>query len=204
MTDNTQNLKQIKTVKSISIGDWLNKGWDIIASDLSNFVILTLIYMVFAIALSATVIGEFLITGPLTAGYFLIIFNKIRGKSIYIGDIAKGFNFFIAAVLADILISVFVTVGFIFLIIPGIIIFALYMFTYPNIVEKNMDFWTAMEESRILVTKHLFEFSIFALILIMIFLVGFLLFGVGLLIAVPLIFAAIACAYDDMVGLQKE
>ena len=194
---------QTTTPAEISIGQWLNRGWEIISDDLGNFILLTLIYLIFLFVCSFTLIGEILISGPLTAGFFIIMINKMKSKPFYIGDIAKGFNFFVAAVLADILISVFAVIGFFALIIPGIIVCALYMFTFIFIVEKNMDFWTAMEASRKLVMKNLFEFSIFAFIQIIIVFIGFLLLGVGLLFAVPLIIAAVSCAYEDLVGFEQ-
>lgn len=202
MNKSEEKSDQAQLIRSseVTIGQWLTRGWEIVSDELGNFILLTFIYLVLIIALSFTLLGELLISGPLTAGYFIIIFNKIKGRPFYIGDIAKGFNFFIAAVLADILISVFVTIGFFFLIIPGIIIWALYMFTFPFIVEKNLDFWSAMEESRKLISKNLFEFSVFAFIQLILLFVGFLLLGVGLLFTIPLIMAATACAYKDLVG----
>ena len=119
------------------------------------------------------------------------------------GDIAKGFEVFVAAVLADILISVFVGIGLALLIIPGIIISALYMFAIPLIMEKKMDFWQAMEYSRKLVSKNLFELSIFMLVLYILLFIGVLLLLVGFFVALPIVFAAIAYAYSDLIGLEE-
>jgi len=196
--------EKTETTAEISIGKWLNQGWEMITTDLGNFVLLTLIYLVLLIALSFTMIGELLISGPLTVGYFLIVFNKLKGKPFNINDITSGFNvkMFIASLLASILVGVFLTVGFILLIIPGIVVWALYMFTFPYIAEKELDFWAAMEASRKLVSKHLFEFSVFALVQIIICFIGLLVFGVGLLVAIPLVYASIGFAFKDMVGLE--
>ena len=95
-------------------------------------------------------------------------------------------------------------IGFFFLIIPGIVISALYMFTFPLILEKNMDFWQAMETSRKVVTKNIFELSIFMLVLYIFMIVGVMLFFVGFLVALPVAFAAIAIAYKDIFGLEEE
>ena len=125
------------------------------------------------------------------------------GKAIHIGDLSKGFNFFIAAVLADILITVFCSIGFFFLIIPGIIISALYMFTFPLIIEKNMDFWQAMETSRKVVTKHIFEMSAFMFVLYLFLFIGILLFLVGFIFVLPICISAISFAYKDLFGLSE-
>ena len=116
---------------------------------------------------------------------------------------AKGFSVFVPTFLAGILINIFVSVGYFLLIIPGIVISALYMFALPLIIEKNMDFWEAMEASRKLVTRNIFELSIFMLVLLIFGFIGLILLLVGFFVALPIIFAAIAYAYCDLIGLEE-
>jgi len=187
----------------INISRWITNGWDLVMNDFGNFLLLSFIYIVLlTVAFSTWIIG-LILAGPLTAGFFYIILNRIRGKEFYIGDIAKGFEVFVAAVLADILISVFISIGFAFLIIPGIIISAIYMFAFPLIIEKRMDFWQAMETSRKMVTRNLFELSIFMLVLYIFLFIGVLVFLVGFFVALPIVLAAIAYAYSDLIGLES-
>ena len=209
MNENVSNKKSsedkliISQTGEINISKWIMNGWDLVMKDFGNFLLLSLIYVVvLTLAFSTWVIG-LILAGPLTAGFFYIIFNRIRGKEFYMGDIAKGFEVFVAAVLADILISVFVGIGLALLIIPGIIISALYMFAIPLIMEKKMDFWQAMEYSRKLVSKNLFELSIFMLVLYILLFIGVLLLLVGFFVALPIVFAAIAYAYSDLIGLEE-
>lgn len=190
--------------KQVNIGSWISRGWDIVTADMGSFLLLGLIYIVIVTVASSTVIGEWLVIGPLQVGIFYIIFEKMRGKPINIGDIAKGFNFFIAAVLSNILISIFSAIGFLLCIIPGLIIMALYIFAPPLIVEKNLDFWAAMEESRKVAKEHLFELTLFLFILALINLVGVLVCGIGIIFTLPLSFAAIAVGYDELIGVEKE
>ncbi|MBN1482436.1 hypothetical protein EH223_10385 [candidate division KSB1 bacterium] len=190
--------------KQVNLGNWISRAWDMVTVDIGNFIILGLIYVVVIAITSGTVIGELFVIGPLSVGFFFVVFEKIRGKDVNIGDITKGFNYFVAAVLSNILVSFFVIIGFIFCIIPGFIIAALYLFTPAFIVEKNLDFWEAMEASRKLVMNHLFEIVIFALILGLINFVGLLLCGIGVIFTVPLTFAAMGIAYDDLVGIEKS
>ena len=190
--------------KQVNLGNWISRAWDMVTADLGSFIILGLIYIVIIAITSTTIIGELFVIGPLSVGFFFVIFEKIRGKDINIGDIAKGFNFFIAAVLASILVLLFTFVGFVLCIIPAFIIFALYIFTPAFIVEKNLDFWEAMEASRKIVMDHLFEMIIFVIILSLVNIVGFLLCGIGVFFTAPLSFAAVAIAYDDLVGVEKS
>lgn len=187
----------------INMSKWISGAVDLVMANFAEFLLLSFIYVVLLIVASTTFIAALILGGPLTAGFFYIIFQRMRGKPINIGDLAKGFNFFIAAMMADILITVFVSVGFFFLIIPGIVISAFYLFAFPLIIEKNMDFWQAMETSRKLVTKNIFEFSAFTLLLYIFLFSGVLLLVVGFFVALPIVFAAIAFAYKEMIGLEE-
>ncbi|HEX9973164.1 MAG TPA: hypothetical protein VGD14_13920 [bacterium] len=188
---------------TVNMTKWITSGWDLVVSDFGQFVLLSVIYLILlTIAFSTLIIG-FILAGPLTVGFFYIIFNRIRGNPIKIDDIAKGFDFFLAAILADLLISAFTMIGFTFLIIPGIVVSALYMFAFPLIIDKKMDFWEAMETSRKVVMKNIFELSIFMLILYIFLFIGMLSLLVGLIVALPFVLAAIAFAYIDLIGLEQ-
>lgn len=188
----------------INISKWITNGWDLVFGNFGEFLLLSFIYVVIlTIAFSTWVVGLILF-GPLTAGFYYIIFNRIRGKEIYIGDIAKGFNVFVPTLLAGILINIFVSIGYFFLIIPGIVISALYMFALPLIIEKNMDFWQAMETSRKLVSRNIFELSVFMLVLMIFLVIGFILLLVGFFIALPIVVAATAYAYCDLIGMEES
>lgn len=202
MADAQPTVTEVKHTPNL--GSWISKGWDIITADVGTFLLLGLIYVVIVAIASSTVIGEFLVMGPLQVGIFLIIFEKMRGNPTTIGDIAKGFNFFVAAALSSILISVFSAVGFLLCIIPGIIVAALYVFTPAIIAEKNLDFWQAMEESRKMVKDYVFEMVLFVVILGLINFVGALLCGIGVIFTLPLTFAAVAVGYDELAGIRKE
>ncbi len=186
----------------VNMGKWISQGWDLIFSDIGFYLMLGIIYLAVVIVASGTGIGGFIVDGPLRVGLFYVLFQRMRGLPATIGDIGKGFNFLIAAVIANILIDVFVLVGFVFFIIPGIILTALYLFTFAFIVEKNLDFWAAMEASRKVIKNHLFEMSTFVILLTIIMLIGILACLVGVLVTTPLCFAAIAFAYKDLVGLE--
>ena len=190
--------------KNVSVSDWFHKGWDLFSADMGTFIVMGLIYLVIVVVTSSSLVGEFLFLGPLQVGIFLALFNKMRGQSIRIGDIGQGFTYFVAAVLSSILITVFSFVGFLLCIIPGIIVIALYMFTPAFIADQNLDFWSAMEASRKTISKYLLELVLLTLVLLAVNLVGVLALGIGLIFTVPLSFAMIAVAFDDIVGIQRE
>ena len=204
MDKSIENEITVKTNAQVNMGNWISRGWDMTFSDIGPIILISFIYLVVIAVASSTLIGEFVVIGPLNVGFFFLFFKKIRGQKIDIGDIGRGFSFFVAAVLSQIIISVFVSIGFIFCIIPGIVVSALYIFAPALIVEKKLDFWQAMEASRKIVSHYLFEMSIFVIVLGFINLLGVLLCGVGVLISIPITFGAMAAAYDDLVGIENE
>lgn len=191
------------TASQVNMGKWISEGWRIVESDLGFFFLLSLIYSILLAVVSCTAIGAIILTGPLTVGFFYIIFQKMRGQPVDIGGIGKGFDFFAASVLASVITSVFITIGFIFCILPGIVLMALYMFTLPFVLEKKLDFWQAMEASRQVIKQHWFEFSVFVLVQAFILFLGILCCFIGIFVAMPVCFAATAAAYRDMVGLEN-
>jgi len=189
--------------QNINMSSWISNSWNIVFSDLGNFVLLTLIYVLVIAVVSTTVLGEILVIGPLSVGFYIAINKKIKGAKFEINDLAKGFQFFVAAFLSSVIISFFVSVGFLLLIIPGFVVTALYLFAPLFIAEQNLDFWAAMEASRKLVVKNIFELTVFVFLLCIINFVGILLCGIGVLITIPLSLTAIALAYDQLVGLKE-
>ena len=100
--------------------------------------------------------------------------------------------------------GIFGLIGFIFCIIPGFVVSAMYIFAYPLIIEKNLGFWEAMEESRKIIWPNIVQFTLFAIVGILLGILGVLLCCVGGLVTTPIIFCATACAYRDWVGLPMQ
>jgi uncharacterized membrane protein len=198
------NTYQIPASQPVNMGKWISEAWQMIQSDLGFFLLLGFIYLAVLTVASGTVIGTFIVAGPMEVSLFYIFFQKMRGKPVEIGNLGKGFEFFAVAILANIVIGVFVLIGFVFCIIPGLLAIAAYQFTYPLILEKRMDFWQAMETSRKFLSQHLFEMTIFIFVKAIIIVIGLLFCCVGVVAAVPLIAGATAFAYRDMIGLEPE
>ena len=137
--------------------------------------------------------------GIAAGGLFYILLQA--GRPVTIGDIGRGFDVFIPAMLMGILVGAFEAIGFMLCILPGFVVMAWYLFAPAFVMDKRMDFWQAMEASRTLVQKYLFEFVLFILVQIIIIFLGLLCCVIGVLVALPVCMAATACAYRDLVGL---
>ena len=80
MAESKKNTEASKA--QINLGSWISRGWDMISADLGSFILLGLIYVAIIGIASSTVIGEFLVIGPLQVGLFIVIFSKMRGNPV--------------------------------------------------------------------------------------------------------------------------
>ena len=94
--------------------------------------------------------------------------------------------------------------GFLCLILPGIYLFVAWIFTFPLIVDRRLDFWPAMRLSRKIISKHWWKFLGFLIVLGLINLAGMAACCVGLFITFPVTFAALTYAYEDITGVVKS
>jgi len=92
---------------------------------------------------------------------------KRQGQTTELSDVFAGFNRnFLHLVLSTIVMSILIFLGFLFCILPGIYLAVAWAFTVPLIVDKQIDFWSAMEASRKIVTLRWFKVFIFSCILL--------------------------------------
>lgn len=180
----------------VQIGAWINRGWDCLVRDLG---VSLLIGLVAALLLGALAI----LIGPIAAGLAMTGIRKARQGKADIQDFFSGFaSFFLPALFGSILIALFSIIGLIFLIVPGLVILSMYMFTFHFMVDRGDDFWQAMEASRKLVSKDYFGFVAFGLLLGGINVLGLMLLGVGVIITLPVTAYALTAAYLDSAAVS--
>jgi hypothetical protein len=75
-----------------------------------------------------------------------------------------------------------------------------WLFAPMLVMDKGYDFWPAMELSRKVATKHFLRLFGLQLLNAAIVVAGELALCVGVLVAIPITYAAVAIAYDDLFG----
>ena len=130
----------------------------------------------------------------LTAWFTPEVRNELMG--IVMGSTMKG-------LVAGILIGIFSGIGFIFCIIPGLVLAAAYSFTYLLIINKKMDFWPAMQASMDIVKQDWVGFVIFLFAMAIVNVIGVMACFVGVLVTMPITFAAVTVAYKEIVGFDR-
>ena len=177
-------------------GRWMGRGWEIVKADIGNYLLISIVFSLLN--------GVPLIQGALIAGFHIFTMKKLMGRNADISDLFKGFNYFVPTLVASLLIGLFVFGGTLLCIIPGLVVAAMYKFTYLFIVDKRMDFWPAMQASHAVVKNDYFGFTMFLLLAVLVDLLGVLCCIVGLFIAVPVTFVAITVAYQELVGFDAN
>ncbi len=179
-------------------GEWISAGWNLVMEDWVTYGLMGLVMFLVSNAV------PLILVGPMAAGLHLVFVKRLSGGKPEIADLFLGFNFFVPTMVAGILIAVFAGLATLLCIIPGLVVAAMYMFSYLFVVDKRMDFWPAMQASHAVVRQDYFGFSIFLLALVGINILGFLCCLVGLLITMPVGYAAITIAYRDLVGFTSS
>jgi uncharacterized membrane protein len=177
-------------------GHWVGAGWELVKADIGNYVLMGLIFVV----LNAMV--PVILQGPLMVGFHIFVIKRMMGQNAEFADLFKGFNFFVPALVASLVISVFTFGASLLCLIPGLVVAAMYKFTYLFIVDKRMDFWPAMQASHNVVKSDYFGFTMFLLLMVLVNLLGVICCVVGLLITIPISVAAITVAYGELVGFD--
>ena len=125
-----------------------------------------------------------LIGWVLQAGLSYMFIRRIRGEEVQVGDLFAGFNIALAnIVLAGLFVWALTAVGLFLCVLPGIYLAVSYVFVLPLVIDKKMEFWTAMEVSRRVVHEQWFSVFLLGLALFVICCAGALLCGVAILAA---------------------
>jgi uncharacterized membrane protein len=152
--------------------------------------------------------GLFIMTplfgGVLSGGLYYYFLRKVRGLPTTIGDLFAGFTkAFVTLLVAGLLISLFITVGMICLLLPGIYLMVAYPFTQILVVDKGLGFWEAMETSRRVITRQWWRMLGLLLLSVPFILLGVAALVVGIFVAIPLITGAVVYAYEDLCNPVK-
>jgi uncharacterized membrane protein len=183
------------TSVSVNTMGWISAGWDLVKADMVAWIVGALLMLV----LSGVV--PVILQGAMIIGLHIMAIKKIQGRTPEFADVFKGFNYFVPGLVAALLISVGVMFGMILCIVPGLVIAAATMFAYLFIVDRNMDFWPAIQASHEVVKNDYVGFTIFFLALGVLQIIGAILCFVGLLVTLPIMYCAITVAYKETVGI---
>ncbi len=185
-------------VVEVHAGRWISEGWALVTADLGNYVLLAVVFSVLSGAVPV------ILRGAMIAGLHIFTMKKLMGRPADFADLFLGFNDLVPTLVASIVFGLFVFCGTLLCVIPGLVVAAMYKFTYLFIVDKRMDFWPAMQASHAIVKRDYAGFTLFLLLMVLVDFLGVLCCVVGIFVAIPVTFAAITIAYKEIVGFDPR
>jgi uncharacterized membrane protein len=194
--------------ESLPLGDYFKTGWGLFKQYPTGFVGFCLLYLLIQAVLHSIphvgAVAAFAVSTPLLMGNFIVSAKLLHGQAPEFRDFFAGFQYFLPLLLLSLVAGLFIGIGTLLLVIPGIYLLVAYMFASYLVVDRRLDFWPAMELSRRTVHPRWFGYFAFALLVILLNLAGAVALGVGLLVTVPLSFCAVTVAYAEIFGLHSK
>lgn len=201
--------------------DAFRVGWEALKKYFLEFLLVTLIVGVVSMIGSLLTRGggfgssgisfliAILITGPMSFGASFYYLKAMRGDEFEFGDVFTGFREnYLQVVLASFLYSVLIGIGFLLLIIPGIIIGIRLSFVPYLVMDEKLDAVEAIKTSWEMTKDFSTNIFIFGLMSIGVAIVGLLCLVIGMIPAVMLIQASFAAFYlgvrDEFEEVEEE
>jgi uncharacterized membrane protein len=147
------------------------------------------------------------IAKPVGYGVSYAYLKAARNDPLDIRDLFEAFYNYWNAVLASLLVGVIVGIGFVLLIVPGIIFACKLAFTPYLVVDRQMNVIDAVEESWRMTRGHAWKVFLVGLLAIPIGIAGLMFCGVGIIIAImwnKLAFASLYHAVSSSVNAPDQ
>ena len=182
--------RYLLTGSKVDIGGWISEAFEVYKANFALLCVSTLV---------AALLGSFtcgVLAGPLWAGLTLILLRVLRKDlpAPQIGDVFKGFDFFLQALLLVVVIGVALMVAsFVPFVgqMAALLLFPLVMFAMCLVVDKKMEFWPAIMASFEKAKGEYLSLLVLWLLASLISSAGAILCGVGVILTAP--FSSIVC-----------
>ena len=170
---------------------------------------------------------QLVVQGPLMGGLYWFFLKLVRKQEALVNDAFAGFSIaflqlFLVALVTSILTGLCMLPGiaaalsvsimkvqvpsavivslFLIGLVPAIYLTVCWMFSMALVIDKRIEFWPAMELSRKVISMHWGNMFVLLLVCGVVTLAGFLALCLGVLVAAPVVVAAITYAYEDIFG----
>lgn len=189
---------------SIDISHALSRGWALVRDHMAVLAGATVLGWLITVGLAFVPVLGWLVGFVLLGGLDYMFIRRIRGEEVQIGDLFAGFNrALINLTMAGLVKWLLITIGLILCVLPGIYLAVGYVFALPLAIDKEMEFWTAMEVSRRVVHQHWWSTFALVIVLALVSFAGFLVCGVGEIVTIPIASAALMYVYEDLLDRKS-
>ncbi|WP_135613008.1 YciC family protein [Methanococcoides sp. AM1] len=171
------------------------RAWDVFKENIAAYVVATLIAFIGSI---------FIVTiAPLFYGLAYMAVKGMGGEKVEINDLFEGFNNFVKSWVFFILFAIIVGIGFMFLVLPGIVLSILMIYALPLLVIKGYGVMDSIKESIEISKKNFADTLVLAIILWVISAIGGMIY-VGSLLTTPFYFLALVAALEVQMGSEES
>jgi uncharacterized protein DUF4339 len=149
----------------VAIGSCLSRSFRLLQANFgllygAAFIVCAINFAAWLSPLGLGLILYFLLKGVFYGGVYLVALRRIRGEPASIADTFAGFSTGpIQLVLAGVITGIVIYILTLpcCLILPGIYFLIAWSFVFPLILDRRLEFWSAMELSRKVATRVWFE-----------------------------------------------
>jgi uncharacterized membrane protein len=181
---------------------FIGQAWDLVKP---HWLPLGAMFLITAVMGAVPYLGGcamLIIGGAIYVGINRAILGLLAGRPPTVAMMFEGFDRVGQAFLATLAVGVLVFLGFMCLIVPGIILMIMWMFVSLIMAETNLDFWPAMQASAKLTAGYRWNLFCLGLACLVVGLLGLVAFCIGIFIAEAVIFTALALAYRFLQARQ--
>jgi len=135
--------------RDLDIGACLGHGWALWMQNVGLLATATFLIWLIDLVVSAIPFAGAFISGILYGGLYLVFLKRIRGRDTTIREAFSGFGpFAIQLLLTGFLTSLLQSLAYFACILPWVYFKIAWTFALPLVIDKRLEFWTAMEVSR--------------------------------------------------------
>lgn len=194
----------------VKFGEWIQQGWELYKSNIGVWIVASLLAIVISVATG------FILYGPMMAGLVWMALAMVEQKELkpQIGDVFRGFDYFLQAFLfclvwgvivmaASFLLNLIICVGTVIAIALSLAVETALMFGLFLIVDQKMQFWPASLQSFEMVKPNFFPLLGLFLVASILSSLGAIACGVGFIVTMPLLYCILAVAYRNVFGASQ-
>jgi hypothetical protein len=144
--------------QDFSIGDCLSRGMALLGENFGLLAGATLVIGSLDFATRLIPFAHAFLSGVFFGGLYLVYLARIRGQPASANEAFSGFGpSFVQLVLVGFLTAFLTFLGYICCTVPGIFLHVAWIFSVALAADKRLEFWTAMQLSLKVVSRHWFK-----------------------------------------------
>jgi len=173
--------------------DIFSRSWNAFKDNVAAFIIATII-VVFGSIFIVTI-------APLFYGLTYMAVKGLRGEKVEINDVFEGFNRFVKSWVLLLVSVILISIGYMLLILPGLILSILLIYSFPLLVIKDYGAMDAIKESIDISKQNFVDSLVLFIIMAIISAIGGITYIVSL-VTIPIITLALVAAAESYVGTE--